>query len=287
MFEIRTPEQFIEKIRAIDYCVKSIRLSEIIVDKSSNAIKYVFICDQTVSEEVQKKLWYEVRKLTPKTVERVSVKVNKIVSNAELVANEIYKYLLRKSPSASVFLKPTDVIVSTVGEVVKYVVRTSADCSDYLKKSGILTELNAYLGHKFCSDFAGSTDVKEVDEQISLLDEEVFVSEIEKVEHRTIRVEDVLTIDDVRMGDVAQYIEDVPSGYATVCGRITEIREKTTKTGKPFFIITIDDTTATMSGMYFTKKNTCDKIRALAVGDAIIARINVGEWQGKPSTTFE
>ena len=44
------------------------------------------------------------------------------------------------------------------------------------------------------------------------------------------------------------------------------------KTGKPFYIIDFTDTTAKMSGLYFTRSNTLDKIRDICVGCDIIVR---------------
>jgi DNA polymerase III epsilon subunit family exonuclease len=68
---------------------------------------------------------------------------------------------------------------------------------------------------------------------------------------------------------------------------VTEIREKESKNGKPFLIINIDDTTGRMSGLYFAKKSTYHKIKDITVGEAIIARGNISERNGKPSFTFE
>lgn len=287
MFQIRSKEDFISKIRAVDECLKNARLSEIVVDKESVSIRYVLICDQTVPETVQKKVWYTVRQMTPKDIEKVSVKINKIVNNGELINNEIVKYLTVKHPSLAVFLKPTDVRTVSVGDVVKYVLKVTEDGQEYVKRSGLLNILNDHLAHTFCADFVGQTEIKEKEETINLLDEEVFASELEKIEYRTIKVPEVTTIDDFSIGDLAVYIEDLTSGSAVICGRITEIREKQTKTGKPMFIFGLDDTTGRTSGVYFTRKTTVDKIRCLKVGDGIIARVTVGEYNGKPSTTFE
>lgn len=287
MFQVRSKEEFVSKIREIDECLSNARLSEIVIDKESVAVRYTIICDKTVSEQIQKKVWYAVRKLTPDNVEKVSVKINKIVSNQELINNEIIRYVNAKHPSIAVFLKPTDVITVSVGAVVKYVLRLTDDGVEYVKKSGMLNKLNEYLAHKFCSDFVGQTELKEKEETESLLDQEVFAAELEKIQHRTIKVDEVITIDDATMGDLAVYIEDLTYGNAVICGKITEIREKETKNGKPFFIFNIDDTTGKTSGVYFTKKNTCNHIRCLKVDDYIIARVNVGDYNGKTSITFE
>ena len=89
------------------------------------------------------------------------------------------------------------------------------------------------------------------------------------------------------MGDLALYIEDATTGDVTVCGKITEITERETKNGKPFLIIHLDDTTGKTSGVYFSKKSTYHKIKELVVGDAIIARGNIGEYNGRRSFTFD
>ena len=76
-------------------------------------------------------------------------------------------------------------------------------------------------------------------------------------------------------------------GTVTLCGTITDIVEKQTKTGKPFFIVHISDTTGVASGVYFTRKSTYDKIKLLQVGDGVICRCTIGDYKGKPSLTFE
>jgi DNA polymerase III epsilon subunit family exonuclease len=173
--------------------------------------------------------------------------------------------------------------------VVKYTLRLTKDGVEYLTKNGILTKLNDLLSRKFCSDFVGSTDVKEADETVSLLSEEVYADELQKIEHRTIKVKDVIVIDDFDMGDLALYIEDMTPGTVTVCGKITDITEKMTKSEKPkpFYIIHLDDTTGRTSGVYFSKKSTVHKIKELQKDDAIIVRGTLGEYQGKPSFTID
>ena len=119
------------------------------------------------------------------------------------------------------------------------------------------------------------------------MSEEVFEGELEKIEYRTIKINEITVIDDAAIGDTAVYIEDISDGVHTVCGRITEITERETKNGKPFFIIRIDDTTGILGGVYFSKKTTCEKIRALQAGDSIIARGTFGEYNGRKSFTFD
>ncbi len=287
MFTVKTEAEFISDVRAIDEKLKSIRVSSIEIDKKNFAIKYNFICSQTVDEELKQKILAETEKITGKIFKTVEITVAKIVSNDQLINNEIFNYLNKTYPSISIFLKPTDVISTVYGDTVKYVLRLTKDGVDYVQKNGVIYKINEIMAKKFCSDFAGTTEEKEAEESIDIITGEAFAIELEKIEHRTIKVKDIVTIDDPFMGDTALYIEDALAGDVVVCGKITEITERKTKNDKPFFIIHIDDTTGTTSGVYFSKKSTINKIKNLKVGDAIITRGNIGEYNGRRSFTFD
>ena len=286
MHTIKTKQEFVEDIRAIDETLSKIRLSEVIVSRKERLITYSFICDKTVSPELIKKIHDEAELITPPAFSAIDIKITKIVSHNELVNKEIYKYLKTNFPSISIFLSEADISSEVIGDLVKYTLRLTADGAEYVAKNKTLLKLNDYLERKFCSDFAGSVETKEIHEKIDLTDDTVFADQIEMVERRTIKVSDVVVIDDNDLGDTAYYIEDCTSGNITVCGIITEISEKTTKTGKPFFILHINDTTAQISGLYFSRKNTYEKIKELKEGDGIIARATVGEYKGQTSIQF-
>ncbi|MBP5466916.1 MAG: 3'-5' exoribonuclease [Clostridia bacterium] len=186
----------------------------------------------------------------------------------------------------AIFLKSTDVIVSVVGNVVKYTVRLSPLSSETFLRSDMINKLNAYLSLKFCSDFVGNTEDKTEQENISLLSDEVYEGEIQKLEYRTIKVDDIVAIDDPSMGDTAVYLVDLTAGTFTVCGTVTDKKEKEGKNGKPFLILEISDKTDKKSGVYFSRKNY-DKIRSIEIGEAIIARCTAEERDGKLSLKFE
>lgn len=287
MYTVKNSAEFISDIQSLDPRLKNVRLSSIEIEREKCNIKYNFICDQAVDGELQKRILDEVEKTTLPAFKTVEISIKKIVSNPELINTEIYRYVSERFPSVSIFLKSTDVVSQVVGGIVKYVLRLTKDGVDYVNKNGVLYTLNEYLSKRFCSDFAGATEEKEADDTISLLSEEVYESELQKIEHRTIKVKEVVVIDDENMGDLALYIEDATAGEVTVCGVVTELTEKETKNGKPFLIIHLDDTTGKTSGVYFSKKSTYHKIKEIAVGDAIIVRGSIGEYNGRRSFTFD
>ena len=280
-------EEFIKEIRKIDEKLSHAKITSIEVLKKERRIKYYFICENAVGDDLQKKVWIAARNLTPKTFEKVNVYFSKIVSNDELINAEIFRFVSENFPSLSVMLKITDIKSVPQGENVKYVLRLTEEGAEYVSRFKCFDKINAHLAKKFCSDFYGAFEIKEKEETESLLTESVYFSRIEKVSLRTIKLSGIYPIDDPNMGDTAVYIEDAKSGSVVVCGKITEIVEKTTKTGKPFFIIRIDDTTGKLSGVYFTRTKTYDKIKRLKEGDAIIVSGRMGEYNGNPSFTME
>ena len=287
MYRVKSGTEFINDVKALDERLANIRLSNIEIDREIQKITYNFICDVYVPDDLREIILKEVERLTLPAFREVGVSIKKIVSNDQLINVSIYNFLKDNFPSISIFLKPTDVISTVLGDTVKYTLRLTQDGVEYVNKNSTIKRLNEYLSKNFCSDFAGRTEVKEAEESISLISEEVYNSELKKIEHRTIKVEDVVVIDDENMGDVALYIEDATSGEVTVCGEVTEVFEKETKNGKPFFIFRIDDTTGKTGGVYFSKKSTLSKIKEIQVGDAIIARGSIGEYNGRPSLTFD
>lgn len=287
MYSLKDSVEFIEEVRGVDESLKNARLNSIEIDREAQKITYNFICDRMVSEEVRDRLLKSVSQMTLPAFTEVAVVVKKIVSNDELINNAIYRYLKDNFTSISIFLKPTDVISTCVGNTVKYVLRLTKDGVEYVNVNGTIRKLNEYLSKNFCADFAGSTEEKEMEETVSLISEEVYATELKKIEHRSIKVEDVVVIDDDTIGDIATYIEDATSGEITLCGAITDIAERETKNGKPFFIIKIDDTTGKIGGVYFSKKGTLSRIKDLKVGDAIIARGSIGDYKGMQSLTYD
>ncbi|MBO4251969.1 MAG: 3'-5' exoribonuclease [Clostridia bacterium] len=287
MYTIKNSTEFLSAVSGLDERLKNIKLNSVEVDKQNNSIAYNFICDKAVDNDLKEKILDVCEKNTARVFSKVVVAVTKIVANVDLVNQAIYRFLKDNYPSVSIFLDPGDVSSVTDGDLVRYKLRLTKDGAEYVVKNGAMKNLDAYLSKNFCAEFAGSTEIKPDNLSIDLLQEEVFAGELEKIEYRMIKIKEIYVIDDALMDRSAVYLEDITEGPHVVCGRITEISEKETKTGKPFFVIYIDDTTGSLGGVYFSKKATYGKIKGLKVGDAIIARGSLGEYNGRKSFTFD
>jgi hypothetical protein len=145
MYTVKSSAEFIADVRALDERLKNIRISSIEVDRDKKSVRFDFICDQTVDEELRDKILGEVEKIAPPAFAEVLVSVKKIVSNDELINVEILRYLNANFPSISIFLKPTDVKSVVVGNVVKYTLRLTKDGAEYVAKNASLNKLNEHL----------------------------------------------------------------------------------------------------------------------------------------------
>lgn len=298
MYKAVSESEFIATLRRIDEKLKSLKLGNIEIDKGARSIKYNFICEQTVTPDLKEKILNEVEEISPPDFKGVEITIKKIVTTIDVITLEIYKFVTDNFPSISIFLKPTDVIATAISDVIKYVLRLDKSSSYIAMQSGVIRKINEHLSRNFCGNFVGSTEEKAVGETVDLTIEEVFNETIRKAEHRTIKVQNVIKIDDQTIGDTARYIEDLENGTHVICGKITKIRRKDRepkppkKKGAkpqeqtPFFIIEITDTTGTIGGLYFSRKYSLDKIAELKEGDEIIALGDVGTWKDTRSFTF-
>lgn len=287
MYSVKNSAEFMSALTGLDERLKNLKLASVEVDKDKLSVTYNFICDKAVDGDLKEKIMGAVETNTSRAFSSVSVNITKIVSNGELVNRAAYNFLKENYPSISIFLEQDDISSVTDGDIVRYKLRLTKDGAEYVAKNGAMKKLNDYLSKHFCSEFAGATEIKAEELAVNLLSEDVFEGELQKIEYRTVKVKEVTVIDDETIGFNAVYIEDLTDGPSTVCGRITDIAERETKTGKPFFIIHIDDTTGSLSGVYFSRKNTYEKIKALQAGSAIIARGTFGDYNGRKSYTFD
>ena len=222
---VRSQEDFINGIRALDEKLTNAKLVSVKIDKKEKRVKYSFICDQVVNGELYDKVLTFVKSITP-DIDRIAINFSKIATNVELINNEIYKFVCANYPSVSIMLDLADIRsfpTEDKANTITYVLRLTQDVADYFMKSGVFNKINERLSKKFCAEFVGSYEIKKSEETKSLLSEDVYADKIEEINYRTIKVKNVCVIDSFSLGDTAVYIEDAKEGGLVICGRITEI----------------------------------------------------------------
>ncbi len=279
---------FIATIKSFDEKLAKLKLRKIEIDKEQRELLYDFICDKAIEKDLQEKIADYCISETPTYFSSVKVEVRKIVSDAELVQNEIFSIISLNFPSLLFDFSKKDIAVTEYGGSVKYTLSLIPSSVAYCEKNRTINAINNKLEHSFCDDFIGELKVKESVENTDLVETVIGFNDLQTVQRRIITVSEVGVIDEVRTTDVAYYIADATElGEVTLCGNITDIREKTTQKGKPFFIFEFSDGTGKISGLYFTRKNTIEKIKKLKVGDGIIIRGKMETYKDKPSLTIQ
>ena len=174
MFTVKNSAEFISDVRALDDNLKNLRLSNIVVERSEKSIRYEFICDKAVSEELRNRILQEVEKITLPAFRKVSVSVKKIACDSELISNAVYKFLNSKYPSISIFLKTTDISCSVGEGEVRYTLKlTKEGCSrsvwelpDFFKDIPISYNKKAWKEDGFHSAAKGQEFVFEANEDV-------------------------------------------------------------------------------------------------------------------------
>lgn len=201
---------------------------------------------------------------------RAEVEIEKLVADPDIVKKRMKEILSRKFPAANAFLRDEDIYVTSnpaVGEV-KIVLRLASH-ERILLGDKTIDQLRGELQKHFCGAFAITVEgvEKECEREEALPEEESFV-----VACRYFDIEEFEPIDGEEEPKCATYIADgaLKEGNMHLCGAIRMIVERETQKGKPFFQFTLDDGTGSMRVVYFTRKRTYDKIKALKEGDWIV-----------------
>ena len=273
MLTISNKKTFNAEINALSKGLESIKLHKIKIDSQNLKITYLFISDITVSMEDKNILIDYLEKITPKVFKTIDASVSKIVADTELIVNEIYAFIKNNYPSVSMWVEKFDINVIELGDKIRYSLTLAQDAKEYFENSNILSVINEHLFNSFCSTFQGEISIKNIGERFIEDAHAVYIDASFEAKKRTFSVTDVVPIDEKTPPNVATYIADATDvGPIVLAGTVTSIKEKETKTGKPFFIFELSDTTAKISGVYFTRSNTLEKIRQIAVGEDIILR---------------
>ncbi|MBE5742258.1 MAG: hypothetical protein E7360_02920 [Clostridiales bacterium] len=265
--------------------LENLKLKNITLKKDGTA-KFDFICDKAIELDQKREIEKRVRSAIPNYFCNLKVEITKIVADRELVAREIVNYLSVGHMSVAHSVSENSVSVENVNGVTVFTLSVDSDVFGYFNDTNACEDLANHLSECFCGKFKGKLqDLGKSKYDASILKEKVNSAEYETIKCRYLTVSDVVKIwgDDIE--GRATYIHDAEliSGIATFAGVITAINQKFTKSGKPFYIFEIDDTTGKISGKIFMTKEKEKKMEKFNVGTQIIARGELSSFNGMPS----
>ena len=272
--------QIINRIRESDNRIKNIILKEIHVKKSLKTAVFTFINNNVIEEDTAENIQKILSEYVPKSI-KIETEFIKQVCDADILKNTVFNFIKENYLSVSSFIKITDISVKTVEETFVYDVRAGENGYKYFEENSFLTKLNDYLNNNFCEMFKG---------KLTLTDEKINAQEIlskaakmelfdldEPMKRRVFKFCDVVDIDGELTDEYALYMADCDfeTDKLTVCGEIKKLSEKTTKTGKPYYLYELSDGTyedgqRTFKAKIFPRKKTYEKITQLKEGDSVV-----------------
>ena len=265
-------QEFLARIRAEEGLSRAV-LRKIVVDIPDKTCLFEIVTDAAYPAASERAAAAAAAEAAPAGFAG-KAHIRRHVADERLVRHAILDYLAARYSAAAACIRAEDIGVY-LGEPVRFVFGVDAAERGYFERNGgILAEVERMLGRTFCNRFEGSLEDKDkgdvVEEDGADEPEEEPAPQLQPL--RTFAVTGFEPIDLAEAPVLATYIADCnfPSEMLTVCGTITQIRERETQKGKPYLRFTIGDGTGTLSFSYFLRKKTEAKIRALKEGDSIV-----------------
>jgi len=265
--------------------LKSAIVSEIRVSERYKTVEFHIITDRTYSDGDEAYALKVVQKYVPEA--RVSVKISKLVADESIVSRKIFSCLKEKFPALSSFIEPKDIYVERTDSGALFTITIGARERALVNADNLVDTLCSVLKQNFCGSFIGNVKFVEK-EEINVEDDDYIPPPEQALPIRIFPIENYSEIDGGEKPKYAVYIADIAGAEndLVISGEIVDMREKTTTSGKPFYVFTLCDcSSAKMRVTYFTKKKSVEKVQKLKMGDKIVCRGDYSEFNGKLSYT--
>ena len=251
------------------------RIKRATLDEENNLVIVQVISDVAIPSDSVAFLENSIKNNLPSTF-NVKVECCKSIADASILKRAIFQFISTNFSSISHTVTINDIVIFTSGKKFVYEIKVSEFAYDYLMRTAFISELNEYLYRSYVNDVEGSIKIVSKDEEVAVYEEfSVNENEMQSSGTRYLKVLNVEKTCDDTLYDVAPYIVDAIEDLGTVyyAGIVESVEEKQTKNGKPFFVITLNDKTAKVSGRFFTAdKNKIKKIQRIGEGSEIIIR---------------
>ncbi len=198
---------------------------------------------------------------------KASVRIMKSVPGEEGIRKAVREVLASRFPAFAAFVgeNGVDVVLGSAGGT--FIITVSEMDRNKEKEDEVLDAVAASLGRMFCGNWVGELRFSEKHEEEiwrELPPDEFVLAP---------RFFDVVDYSPIDGGEPSRaiYLADLTKEEqgVTVCGTIGYIAERATKSGKPYFTVTLSDGTGSIRLSYFTKVKTLEKVRELRQGDHV------------------
>lgn len=197
-----------------------------------------------------------------------SARVVKSVPSAEGVRRAVADFLRLRFPAFAAFVSPGDISVDLDGSGGRFFIGVSEFERAKGKEDGVADAVSAELNKSFCGNWTG--ELSAVRKETGEIEREAPPPEEYVVAPRFFEICNYAPIDGAAPKH-AVYIADLEKEMqgVTVCGVISYIEERTSKSGKPYFSVTVTDATGSLRARYFPRKAAQEKVRELSQGTSV------------------
>ncbi len=271
--------KILEKINNLEGVNGKIALKNGKISLSEKSLNLAFLADFSVGEDLAERVATLLKREIPQSFSDANVVFEKIVAEKEFVFNAIKNFLRDEHKVIEGFISFDNAEFTKIEHRVKIKLFVSETAYDYINGNSILDEMKIYLENCFVDEFSIITEkTADDDSQFDDLTFKPNENDLYTREKRTFKVDEVTRLFDNDPEKTCTYISDTKNfiGEVYVAGTVNRIEERETKTGKPFFIIEINDRTGTLTGTVFPTKANLPKVQKIQPSSEIIAR---GDFQ--------
>ncbi len=216
-----------------------------------------------------------------------SAKVVKSVPDAHGIAAAVADYLPARFPSFAAFVRPEDISATVSDGGGRVFLGVSEEERLRVQGDSVTDAVAAYLCRNFCGTWACElvSKHKESAEIVRETPEEEYL-----LTPRYFEIADFAAIDGGEQPKRALYLADLTKEVqnVTVCGKVDFIEERQTKSGKPFFRVTVTDVSGeSIQATYFSKKATLEQVRGVKAGASVCLTGNSEFYMGRLSLNVQ
>ncbi len=256
--------QFLEEIREAEGLKRAV-LRKIEVQKGT--VTFHLVTDLTYTQEDVARAREVAAKYVPAGY-RAEVKIVKSLPSAEGVKKSILDLLASRFPAIAAFVAPEEVGVETDGAGGRFYVEVTESARAMLTAEKAADAIAAALCRSYCGTWTG--EIRYTRKEMGEIERAPLPPPEKVVGPRTFEICNYRPIDGgaptraIYIADLQKEMENV-----TVCGALSYLEERTTKSGKPYFSLTLSDGTGMLRCAYFTKKATLERVRAVRAGESV------------------
>lgn len=269
--------EFSDKLKQAGALFSNVKLNRAEYVKSEKKLYVSVVTPRDLGVSGEKEIADIINKNLPFLNAEVTAK--KSVCDGETAKTSIYGFICEKFPSVKGSIKSDDIVASVIGgeeneRAIAVDIRAENEVCKHLSGERFFDELEKYLNKNFCEKFTFSFTPRADENDLTALEQpKVDVARIEAIPLRYFKVSAVTRLFDNNDTDEAMYIADAleHTGETAVAGKVVSVRQRETKTGKPFYIVDISDGTGRISGTVFSTKEIIRKMEKVQEGSEIIA----------------